>query len=105
MKSSFNFKYLLGLILVLCLINFGASSVFERFDFTEDQRYTLSETSLEITSKIEKPVIIQVFLKGDLPSEFSRLRRETRYILEEFAAYNSNVKFEFVNPVGENEDA
>lgn len=105
MKSNFNLKYLLGLVLILCLINFAASSIFERFDFTEDQRYTLSETSLEITTKIKKPVVVQVFLKGDLPSEFSRLQRETRYILEEFAAYNSNIKFEFVNPVGEDEDA
>ena len=43
-------------------------------------------------------------MQGDLPAEFKRLQLETKQLLEEFQAYNSNIVFEFVDPL-ENEDA
>ncbi len=42
-------------------------------------------------------------MEGELPAEFRRLQQETKQLLEEFQAYNSNIVFEFVNPV-ENQD-
>jgi hypothetical protein len=37
-------------------------------------------------------------MQGDLP-EFKRLQQETKQILEEFQAYNSDIAFEFVDPL------
>ena len=42
-----------------------------------------------------------MFLEGEFPSEFRRLRDETQQLLEEFTVYNSNVKFEFINPLAD----
>jgi gliding-associated putative ABC transporter substrate-binding component GldG len=75
---------------------------FHRFDVTNDKRYTLSKTSLSIIKSVKEPLIIDVFLKGQFPGEFKKLQTETQQLLEEFKAYNSNIVFQFVDPL-ENE--
>ena len=47
---------------------------------------------------------IDVFLEGNFPPEFRRLQDETRQLLEEFSAYNSNIVFQFVNPIEKEEE-
>ena len=96
-----------GLLLffILILVNIGGFYYFERFDLTDDQRYTLSPAAKEIIAEIESPIIIDVFLEGDFPPEFQKLQFETRQLLEEFAAYNPNVKFNFINPLEDGGDA
>ncbi len=97
-------KYILGLFAVLILVNWLSYNAFERFDFTSDQRFTLSDFSRNNIESINQPLKITVFLKGEMSGEFKRLQRETQYLLEEFSIQNRNIQFEFVNPVGENED-
>ncbi len=98
-----NFKTVLFTLAILILINGIGSQFFYRFDLTQDQRYTLSKTSLEILKDVKEPLIIDVFLKGQFPGEFKKLQTETQQILEEFKAYNKNITFQFVNPI-ENEE-
>lgn len=92
-------KQLLITIGILIAVNFGGYYIFKRFDLTQDKRYTLSETTLSIIESVEEPLYIDVFLEGDFPGEFKRLQDETRQLLEEFHAYNSNIVFNFVNPL------
>lgn len=98
-----NIKSLLIICIVLIVINSISTYFFKRFDLTQDKRYTLSETTLNIIKNVESPLIVDVFLEGNFPPEFKRLQNETRELLEEFSAYNSNIIFEFANPV-ENEE-
>lgn len=102
-KHKNNIKFLLVTVLVLLAINFVASKAFVRFDLTKDKRYTLSQTSLNIVNDIPEPLYVDVFLKGDFPGEFKKLQTETQQLLEEFKAYNSNIIFQFVDPL-ENEE-
>jgi ABC-2 type transport system permease protein len=92
-----NRKQLIYGILGIILINIIGSYFYKRFDLTQDQRYTLSNAAKETIATINIPIFIDVFLEGDLPSEFKRLQIETKQLLEEFEAYNPNVKFKFVN--------
>ncbi|MDG1729757.1 MAG: gliding motility-associated ABC transporter substrate-binding protein GldG [Algibacter sp.] len=93
-------KYILILIIALMAINFISSKVFKRFDLTTDQRYTLSESATEIIEDLESPMVLDVFLEGeDFPSEFRRLKNETKQLLEEFSAVNNNIIFNFINPL------
>ena len=88
------------LAIVLIAINYVSSFVFKRFDLTEDKRYTLSDATLKIVKNVESPLIVDVFLSGDdFPSEFRRLQSETKQLLEEFSAKNSNIVFNFINPL------
>ncbi|HBS53697.1 MAG TPA: gliding motility-associated ABC transporter substrate-binding protein GldG, partial [Flavobacterium sp.] len=75
------------------------SFFFFRLDLTKDKRYTLSSTSLHIIEQVKNPLYIKVYMQGELPSEFKRLQLETRQMLEEFQGYNSNIIFEFIDPL------
>ena len=92
------------LILILIALNIISQSFYKRFDLTKDKRYTLSETTNSILSKIRKPLFITVYLEGNFPSEFKRLQVETGQYLEELAAENSNIKINFENPDDQRED-
>jgi len=95
----------LGLIAaVLIVINFAGSYIFKRFDMTDDKRYTLSEASIKVIEEVKDPLYIDIFLGGDLPPEFKRLQNEIRQTLEEYQVYNSNITFNFVDPLAEEED-
>lgn len=99
-----NFKKIVSLLAILIGINFAGHFIFKRFDLTADKRYTLSETSLQIVDEIKEPVYIDVFLEGEFPGEFKKLQIETQQLLEEFKAQNSNVIFQFVNPLEEDDN-
>jgi len=88
----------------LFIINFASYYIYKRFDVTQDKRYTLSETTKKIIDKVDSPLIIDVFLDGNFPADFKKLQTETRQLLEEFSAYNSNITFQFVNPIEKEEE-
>jgi len=93
-------KHILILVIALIAINVVSGAFYKRFDLTTDNRYTLSESATQIIEAIESPIRIDVFLKGeDFPSEFRRLQNETKQLLEEFAALNNNIVFNFINPL------
>lgn len=102
-KNKENIRSILIIVIMLIAANLVASKVFFRFDLTNDKRYTLSQTSLTIVKDVPEPLYVDVFLKGDFPGEFKKLQTETQQLLEEFKAYNSNVIFQFVDPL-ENEE-
>ncbi|GIM49607.1 gliding motility-associated ABC transporter substrate-binding protein GldG [Capnocytophaga stomatis] len=85
--------------LVLLFVNFLAGKWHTRWDLTKDKRYTLSETTQKILLKIHEPVVIDVLLKGNIPTEFKKLQTETLQLLEEYSAFNNNIQFNFVNPL------
>jgi gliding-associated putative ABC transporter substrate-binding component GldG len=99
-----NLKNVLIVFAVLLVVNAIGNAFFYRFDLTKDKRYTLSPTSLTIIKQIKEPLAVKIYMQGDLPAEFKRLQQETRQLLEEFQAYNSNIAFEFVDPL-ENEES
>lgn len=97
-------KNIVFLVISLFVLNYINQSFYKRFDLTEDQRYTLSNTTTSILAKVNKPLFITVYLEGDFPSEFKRLQVETRQYLEELAAENNNIKIHFENPDNQRED-
>ena len=94
----------LGIVfLAIIVINLISNFYFKRFDLTHDKRYTLSETTLNIIKSVDSPFYIEVYLEGNFPPEFKRLQNETKQLLEEFTAYNSNIIFNFKNPIEKEE--
>lgn len=92
-------KQIGSILVVLVVLNLLSHFFFKRFDLTQDQRYTLSETTLRIIEEVDSPLYIDVYLEGNFPPEFKRLQNETKQLLEEFSAYNSNIVFQFKNPI------
>ena len=89
--------------LAIIVINLISNFFFKRFDLTQDKRYTLSETTLNIIKTVDSPLYIDVYLEGNFPAEFKRLQNETKQLLEEFSAYNSNIVFQLKNPIEKEE--
>lgn len=85
-------------VAILFLINTIGNSSYKRFDLTEDQRYTLSETTKNIAKNVNDVVLIKVYLQGNFPAEFKRLQTETKLHLEELKTVNNKIQFRFINP-------
>lgn len=83
----------------LFLVNLISDFWYTRWDLTEDRRFTLAQPSLDATDIFDGPVVIDVLLEGDLPSEFARLQREVRLLLEQFADRNPHLRFDFIDPM------
>lgn len=98
-KNKSHIISLLVLFIVLIAINVLGNRFYKRFDLTQDHRYTLSKAALQTLDHIDSPLIIDVFLEGEFPSEFRRLKNETQQLLEEFELYNDFVTINFINPI------
>lgn len=98
-KNKSNIVKIAIVLLVIIVVNVISGKVYKRFDLTKDKRYTLSQSALNTVNGVDSPVIVDVFLEGEFPSEFRRLRNETQQLLEEFALYNNNITFNFINPL------
>jgi len=91
-------KVVIALVCFLA-VNYIAKQWHTRIDLTQDKRYTLSEVSKKTLAKIENPIVIDVLLKGNIPTEFKKLQTETIQLLDEYAAANNNIIVNFVNPL------
>lgn len=69
-----------------------------RIDLTEEGRYSLSEGTEGLLDQLDEPLLVKIYLEGEFPAGFERLKLESRYMLEEWSARNGNVFFEFINP-------
>jgi ABC-2 type transport system permease protein len=98
--KTFNLVQLAMVIGVIVLLNIVSSFFFTRIDLTSDQRYSISKATRDLIRTVDEPMLIKVYLEGDMPSSFKRLRNETREMLIEFRAYNSNIIFDFIDPNG-----
>ena len=101
MKKLFQNSISKVVIALVCLlaINYIAKQWHTRIDLTQDKRYTLSEVSKKTLAKIQNPIVIDVLLKGNIPTEFKKLQTETIQLLDEYAAANNNIIVNFVNPL------
>ncbi|MEZ4875869.1 MAG: gliding motility-associated ABC transporter substrate-binding protein GldG [Flavobacteriaceae bacterium] len=104
LKNHKNIKILLVSLLAVIGLNLLGQWLYKRFDLTQDHRYTLSAAAKETVANVNSPLYIDIFLKGDLPPEFNKLQLETEELLDAFASYNSNVVFDFINPLEGEED-
>jgi ABC-2 type transport system permease protein len=94
-----NISSLLVLVTIVILINFIGSSFFKRFDLTSEKRYTLAESTKNLLKTIEDEVYLKVYLQGDFNPSFTRLKNETKEILDEFRAFSNNqIQYEFIKP-------
>jgi ABC-2 type transport system permease protein len=97
--------YLVCFIAAIVVLNLIGSMLYNRIDFTREKRYTLSENTKTLLSKLTEPVQITVYLEGDFPAGFKRLRNATRDLLSDYKAYsNENLRYDFVNPLSGNQE-
>ncbi|MFO7789667.1 MAG: gliding motility-associated ABC transporter substrate-binding protein GldG [Bacteroidota bacterium] len=93
------------LILIVVLINFISSMWYLRIDLTEENRHSLSDTSIELLESLDDIMYIKVYLDAEeLPAHLLRLQRKTREMLDDFRRYCPQVEYEFINPFEEEDE-
>jgi ABC-2 type transport system permease protein len=98
LRSWIQFLYISGLIIAFAVV---ISFLKVRIDLTEDKRYTLSDSTIDILREIDNELYIQVFLDGEMPIPFKRLRSSVEDMLEEFRnASGKKLDYDFINPSG-----
>jgi len=84
----------------LVILNIVGQYFYHRFDFTADKRFTLNEKTKKLLENTQKPIIITVFLDGELPAAFKRLQAAVKDLLADYAAYSkTEIKVVFVDPL------
>ncbi len=84
----------------LILVNLLGAWYDARLDLTEDNRYTLSEATLDILENLEEPVTITAYFSQDLPPDIARTRKRFKELLVEYAKRSDGqVVYEFVDPL------
>jgi len=85
-----------GIILVLNLIS---EQLYLRFDFTEDNQYTLSNATKDILKELTDPVTVTAYFSKDLPPDIERTRQDFRDLLIEYNNRSGGmVVYEFIDP-------
>lgn len=97
-------QLIIGLVIVIA-INVLGSFIFYRFDLTAEKRYTLAPSTRAMLKALDDKVYFKVYLEGEFPAGFKRLRNETREMLNQFRAYSDKIEYEFIDPTkGKNKE-
>jgi ABC-2 type transport system permease protein len=85
--------------LIALFIAIAGSFLRIRLDLTADKRFSLSQPTRKVLSKIKNDIYIQVYLDGEMPIPFKRLRRSVGEMLDEFRIVSGRkIDYDFINP-------
>lgn len=91
---------LLITIAILALANTLSQYVYTRFDLTAEKKFSIMPSTKKMVKNLKDVVTFKIYLEGDMPAGFKRLRQSTRDLLNELRAYGGkNIQFEFIDPV------
>jgi len=91
-------------LVIIILVGYLSSLLFFRIDLTSEKRYSLSSTTREILENLEEELYIQVYLDGEMPIGFKKMRKSVKDMLDEFRVYSDRkIDYEFIDP-SENPD-
>ncbi len=89
-------------LVIIILLNLLGSSYYYRFDLTSEKRFTLSPATKEILDSLDDMAYIKVYLDGELPAGFIRMKTAIRELLDEFRWYSPvNIRYNFIDPLEE----
>lgn len=86
------------IIVLIVLINLLAGKFYTFMDLTEDRRFTLEKSTVNLLKDLDDVIFIEVLLEGNMTSSHMRLKNRTTEILKEFNSENKNIVYKFINP-------
>ena len=85
-----NIRQFFILLCSIVLVALVSSKYFFRIDLTSEKRYTLSPETKQVLRRLDAPLYVNIFLDGDLPVQFRKLRNSIREMLDDFKPYSKN---------------
>lgn len=91
-------NFLTGLIIILLIMIISYFS-FTKIDLTEDSRFTLHESTIELMQEINDVVEFKIYLENEhLPADLTRVRNSILETLEELADISDGyIEYEFID--------
>ncbi len=91
-------QLLISVFIVLCA--FQLLQVFHfRIDLTSEKRFSLSDNTKQLLADLDKPIYFEIYLDGDLPHGFNKLKNATVDLIEEFESYaHVDMTYSFIDP-------
>lgn len=91
---------------ILICVNMLAARFHTGIDLTKEKKFTLTNATKHLLKGMDDVAVVTIYLEGEFPAGFQRLREATREQLQSFREYSGgNVKFRFINPFeGKNEE-
>lgn len=87
------------LVSILVILNVLSRFAFSRVDMTQEKRFTLSQSSKQLSKDLKDIIFFKIYLDGDLPPGFNRLKNSLKELLDEFRVYSGdNIEYEFIDP-------
>ncbi|NJC25205.1 gliding motility-associated ABC transporter substrate-binding protein GldG [Neolewinella antarctica] len=90
---------LLVLINVLANARIGGTALYGALDLTEDQRFTLTDNTVEQLEDLEERLTVRILLTGKLPANYERLKEKVADLLLDFNGYTDKIEWEFSDPL------
>ena len=102
-KGLYNWTFLSIVFAAIILINIISSFAYMRIDVTDDQRYSLAESTIDFLEKKESfkgRISVKIYLSGNLPAEIEHFKRSVEDKLTEFKIYaGDRIEYQFINPL------
>lgn len=91
MKKLLNYKYSWAIMVAVFIALIYASSFFVyRLDLTAEKRFSLNASTKKLFNQVDDVIKVQVFLSGDLPTDYKKLSLATKDFLEELKQVSNN---------------
>ncbi len=101
-----SWKKPLAIVTAVAAVSILISLVHIRVDLTEDRRFTLAEPTKKILRDLDREVQVDIFLDGEMPVGFRKLRRSASQYMDEFRVTSGRkVSYDFINPSGSSDRA
>ncbi|MCW3081822.1 gliding motility-associated ABC transporter substrate-binding protein GldG [Segetibacter sp.] len=85
-------------LLFVAVIYLASLSHF-RIDLTKEKRFSLSNSTKRVLKELDEPVMIDIYLTGDLSAGFKKLSVASDELLGEFKEYaKGNLQYRFIRP-------
>ncbi|MEK0441572.1 MAG: hypothetical protein RL403_550, partial [Bacteroidota bacterium] len=91
-----------GILVLGILVLFGLGQVLRfRIDLTEEKRYSLHPSTLQLLEGIDRPLHVDILLTGeDLPGGMRRLQKSVEETVRTFNAYSAeNITVSYFDPM------
>ncbi|MDE0471302.1 MAG: gliding motility-associated ABC transporter substrate-binding protein GldG [Ekhidna sp.] len=87
------------IVLAIWLVNQMADRFNTQLDLTEEKRYTISNAVRELLGSLEEEIFFEVYLEGELPSNFKRFQKAIAEMLDQFASESGDlISYKFIDP-------
>ncbi|MEH0007631.1 MAG: gliding motility-associated ABC transporter substrate-binding protein GldG [Flavobacteriales bacterium] len=78
-------------LFTVALVLVAAYVTNRQWDLTQDHRFTLGQATESILSEVRAPIHVEILLGDDVPSDFKRLKKEAKRLMQAMRRKNSNI--------------